>query len=107
PSNGVDLGRLDRFIESKRRDYCRDALGQHRFARAGRPDHQDVVTAGDSHLDRALHVALALHIAEIDVVTLVRGEEFAEISACGQKSNFATQKSERLPQILHAVYIDL
>ena len=65
-----------------------DAFRQHRFAGTGRPDHQDVVTAGDGHFDRALHVALAFHVAEIDIVTLVRGEEFAEISACRQKRQF-------------------
>src|SRR6476469_4453777 len=52
-------------------------------------------------------MALALHVTEIDVVTLVCGEEFAEISACRQKRNFAAQECERLPQILDTVYVDL
>src|SRR6476620_1179091 len=88
-SDAVDLGRLDRFIQCERRDNRRDAFRQHRFARTRRADHQDVVTAGDGYLDRAFDVALAFHVAEIDVVTLVRGEEFAQISVCGQKRNFA------------------
>ena len=104
--DAVDLGRLDRFIKRKRRNDCRNAFRQHRFARTRRPDHQDVMTAGDGHLDRALYVTLAFHVIEIDVVALVRGEEFAQISACGQQRNFAAQESERLPQILHAVYVD-
>src|SRR5204863_9736361 len=83
-----------------------DVVAQ-RYTRSGRADNQDVVTACDSHLDCALDVTLAFHVAEIDIVTLVRGKEFAQISACGQKRNFATQKGERLPQILHAVYVDL
>ena len=37
----------------------------------------------------------------------MRGEEFAQISACRQKRDFAPQKGERLPQILHAVYVNL
>ena len=64
------------------------------------------MTARDSHLDRALNVALAFHVAEIDVVIVVCGKEFAQISACGQKRNFASQKGKRLPQTLHAVYVD-
>jgi hypothetical protein len=65
------------------------------------------VTASDGYLDGALDVTLTFYIAEIDIVVLVRGEEFAQISARGQKRNLATQKSERLPQILHSVYVDL
>jgi hypothetical protein len=64
------------------------------------------VTAGDSYLDRALDVTLAFHIAEIDVVILMRGEEFAQMSTCRQKGNFPAQKGERLPQILHPVDVD-
>ena len=64
------------------------------------------MTAGDSYLDGAFDVALTLHVTEINVVTLVRGEEFAEIGACWQKCNFAAQEGERLPQILHPVDVD-
>ena len=41
----------------------------------GRADHENVVTAGDRHFDRALHVPLTFHVAEIDIVTLMRGEK--------------------------------
>src|SRR4029453_2650816 len=104
--DAVDLGRLDRFFEHKRRDDCWDAFRQHRFARTRRANHQDVVTARDGYLDRALDVALAFHGAEIDIVTLARRKEFAQSGACRQKRNFAAQERERLPQILHAVYVD-
>src|SRR5262245_3725434 len=107
PGDAVNLGRLDRFSERKRWDDCWDAFRQHRFPRARRTDHEDIVTACDGYLDGALDVALAFYIAEIDVVTLVRGEKFAQISARGQKRDFAAQKGERLPQILHAVYVDI
>src|SRR5262245_41457647 len=40
-------------------------------------------------------------------MTLVCGEEFAQISAGRQKCNFAAQECECLPQILHTVYVDL
>src|SRR5437762_7002227 len=52
-------------------------------------------------------MTLAFHIAEIDVVKLVCGEEFAQIGACRQKGSLSAQESERLPQILHAIDIDL
>src|SRR5438874_12326613 len=64
------------------------------------------MTARDSHLDGALDVALPFHVAEIDVVIVMRGEEFAQIGMCGQKRDFASQKGKRLSQTLYAVYVD-
>ena len=105
--DAVNLCGLNRFIERKRRNDRRNAFGQHRFAGPRRTNHQGVVAARDGDFDCAFYVALSFHIAEIDVVTLMCSEEFAQISACRQKRNFAAQKGERLPQILHAVDVDL
>src|SRR5262249_32275469 len=68
PSDTVNLGRLDRFVERKWWDDCWDALRQHRFPGTRRPDHQDVVTASNGYLDGAFDVSLTFYIAEIDVV---------------------------------------
>ena len=51
-------------------------------------------------------MTLSFHVAEIDVVILVRRKEFAQISACWQKRNFTTQKGERLSQVLDPVNVD-
>ena len=83
--DAVNLRRLDRFLQRHRRNDGGDAFRQHRFARAGRTDHEHVVTAGHRHFDRALHVALAFYVAEIDVVILVRRKEFAQIAARRQQ----------------------
>ena len=58
-----------------------DPFREHRFAGAGRADHQNVVTAGDCDFDRAFDVALAFHVAKIDIVILMRGEKCAQITA--------------------------
>src|SRR5262245_18397400 len=105
--DAVDLGGLNRLIERERGDNSRDAFSQHRFARARWADHQHIMTTGDAYFDCALDMALAFDVAKIDVVALVRSEKLAQISARGQKRNFAAQKCERLPEILHAVDIDL
>src|SRR5205814_2594544 len=105
--DAVNLCCLNRFFERERWNDGRDAFGQHRFTRARRADHQDVVTTSDSYLDRSLHVSLAFYVAKIDVVTLMRGEKFAQISARGKQGNFAAQKRECLPQILHTIDVDL
>ena len=105
--NAMNFRRLDRFLERERRNNGRNAFGQHGFARPRRTNHQRVMTAGDRHFNRSLHVPLPLHVAEIDVVTLVRGEELAQIGACRQKRNFTAQEGERLSQILYTVDIDL
>src|SRR5437660_5758764 len=83
--DAVDLRRLDCFIQRERRDDGRYTFGQHRLSRTRGTDHQHVVPASDRHLDGALDVALTFHVAEIDLVTLMRGEKFAQISTCWQK----------------------
>jgi hypothetical protein len=49
----------------QRRQKSRKSGGQHRFARAGRPDHQHVVAAGRRDLERALGGLLALHVFHV------------------------------------------
>jgi hypothetical protein len=78
-ADAVDLGGFDGFLQGHRRDDGRDALGEHRFAGAGRADEQDVVIAGDGDLDGPLDVLLAADIGEIDVVALVAGEELGDV----------------------------
>ena len=107
PSDAMNLGRINGFIERERRNNSRNAFGQHRFARPRRTNHQDVVTSGNRDFDGPFNVALALHVAEIEVVSLMVGEEFRQISARREEGNFAAQKGERLSQVLHAVDVDL
>ena len=42
-----------------------NALGDHRFSRAGRPDHQQISIPGHGHLDGAAQGVLALDLGEI------------------------------------------
>jgi hypothetical protein len=65
----VNLRRLQRLFKRKRQDR-RHALGEHRLARAGRPDHQDVVASGARDLDGALGGLLTSNIFEIDLELL-------------------------------------
>ncbi len=81
PGDAVDLRALDRFLERHRRDDGGDAFREHRFAGAGRADHEQIVAAGDGDFDGALDVALAFHVGEIDFVVLMVGEEFGQIAA--------------------------
>src|SRR6266496_1980963 len=94
--DAMNLRCVNCFVEGERRNDSRDAFCQHRLARARRTDHQHVVTASDGHFYRALYVALPLHVAEINIVTLMRSEKFAQISARGKHGNFAAQKRKCL-----------
>ena len=73
--DGVDLGRLQRFVEGERREDGGQALGQHRLARAGRADHENVVAAGGGDFERALGGLLAAHILEVDGEMLQLAEQ--------------------------------
>src|SRR5205807_6823595 len=61
----LDLGRLHGFAKSDARENPGDALGQHRLARSGRTDHDDIVPAGRGDLEPALGMKLAFDIGEI------------------------------------------
>src|SRR2546421_8223073 len=97
--NAVDLCRLDGFIERNRRNDCRNSFRQHRLSGTRRPNHENIVTAGDRDLDCALHMRLSFHVGKIDIVVLVRREKSAEIAAGRQEWKFSTQKLKRLPQV--------
>lgn len=60
-----DRGRRQRLVIGERRQEGGQARGEHRFARARRPDHQHVVAARGGDFERALRARLADHIGEI------------------------------------------
>src|SRR5580704_6149065 len=49
-----------------RREDRRNPLGEHRLARAGGPDEQDVVAPGAGDFERALRRLLAMHVTQVD-----------------------------------------
>ena len=61
----VDLGDLERLLEAGRRQDSGQPPGEHGLARAGRPDHQQVVAAGGGDLERALGVLLPAHVGQV------------------------------------------
>ena len=105
--NAVNLGRLDRFIERHRRNNCWNALRQHRLARAGRANHENVVTAGNCDFDCPFDVSLSFHVCKIDIVILMGCKKTGEIAAGWEQRKFAPKKLECLAQIVDAVDVDL
>src|SRR5260370_11021096 len=73
--DAMNLRRLNSFIQREWRNNGRNALGQHRLSRSWRTNHEDVVTASDRHFDGALNVPLPLHVAEINILTLIGSKE--------------------------------
>lgn len=61
----LDHRDFQQLFGRQRRQQARRARGQHRLARAGRPDHQQIVPAGHGDLERALGGFLSAHIAQI------------------------------------------
>ncbi len=56
---------LEQLARRQRRQQARQALGQHRLARARRSDEQKVVPAGRGDLQRPLGALLAAHVAQV------------------------------------------
>ena len=61
-----DHGNLEQLRRRERRQDGGEPRRQHRFAGAGRADHQEVVAAGGRDLERALGALLALDVPEVD-----------------------------------------
>ena len=78
-----------------------DALGEHRFAGTGRAEHEEIVAARHGHFDGPLDVMLAAHVAEIDLVVLVLGEELLDVLAGRQQRLFSREEFVGLAQIVH------
>jgi hypothetical protein len=64
------------------------------------------VAARDRHFDRALNVALAFNVGEIDLVVLVAGEELAQVAPDRLELFFSPDELESLAQIPHSVDVD-
>src|SRR5919204_4620789 len=65
--DGMDRRDLERFGFRERRQDAGKAPREHRLAGARRADHQHAVAPGGRHLQRALGVLLALHLAEVRI----------------------------------------
>jgi hypothetical protein len=81
--DGVNLGGLESLFKRERRKDGGQALGQHGFARAGRPDHENVVAARRGHFQRALGRLLAAHIAKVHAEVLQLAEQLLRVDAVG------------------------
>ena len=64
--DGGDHRDFEEFGRRQRRQDRRQPRRQHRFAGAGRADHQQIVAAGRRHFERALGAFLALDVGEVE-----------------------------------------
>jgi hypothetical protein len=70
PADQLSCHRLDhrhikQFARAKRRQNGRKALGQHGFSRAGRTDHEKVMTTCGGHFEGSARQRLPANIGEI------------------------------------------
>ena len=63
--DGMDHRHFEQFARRQRRQDRRQARRQHRLASAGRPAHQQIVTAGRGDLQRTFGAFLSLDVAQI------------------------------------------
>ena len=63
--NGVDLACLKRFLTRHRRKDSRHCLGQRRLARAGRPDHNHVMSSRGGYLHAPLGSLLPDNLSHV------------------------------------------
>ena len=66
----VNLCRLQRLLQTERRQDGRHALGQHRLSTAWRAYHNDIVTAGGGNLQCPLDALLPLHIGKVILIVI-------------------------------------
>src|ERR1700720_3500310 len=63
--DAVHLRGLNRLLKRERRKDAGESFSEHRFSRARRPDHQDIVPPGGRHFQRALGSGLAANFAKV------------------------------------------
>src|SRR5579872_427328 len=68
--DAVNFRRLQSLFESKWRQDGRHPFGQHGFARAGRADHENVMSARAGDLNGTLGGLLSTNVFEVDVELL-------------------------------------
>ena len=66
---------LQRLLRFQGRQDAGQARRQHRLARAGRPDHQEVVAARRRHFEHALGALLALDLGEVGIARAILGDQ--------------------------------
>ena len=64
-SDRGDHRHIEQLTRVERRQDGGQPLRQHRFARTGRADHQEIVAAGGGDLERPARHLLAAHFAQI------------------------------------------
>ena len=82
PATDCDHRDFKKFGRRERRQDRGKPRGQHRFAGAGRPDHEQVVAAGGGDFERPLGAFLALDVGEIER----RTPSTSRIFGCGRDS---------------------
>ena len=104
--HGVYLGGLQRFVGRQRRQDGGNAPGQHRLARAGRTDHDDIMTARRRDFERPLHVGLPLYVREVLGIRIVSRELSRRRRLHGVELPFAVQPLDHLLQTVRRQDLD-
>ena len=94
----MDLGRLERLVETHFGENGGQPAGEHRLPRTRWADHQDVVTARRGDLEGALRVRLPLHFGEVDVVPGALGKQPGHIDRRARQLGPAIEKVRDLGQ---------
>ena len=94
--------RLERVLGLERRQQARQAAGEHRLARARRPEQQQVVTAGRRDLDGEPPEALTAHVGHVGGRRGL-GHGLGGVGRVGP-GTVALQRVDNLSQVLHGAH---
>ena len=105
----MDLGRLERFIETHPGQNRGEPAGEHRFPRAGRAHHDEIVPPRRRDFERALGVRLSFDLGKVHVVLRALGEQLRHIDRRAREVRPAVEKVRNLgeaarpqhPQAVH------
>src|SRR5438094_6510176 len=99
----MELRRLEGFVPGKWRQDRRQAPGEHRLARTGRADKDEVVSAGCSYLESPTRSGLTAHLAQIDLPR--RSSRFAPRGHRGRFPRSA-EEANHVPEVAGADDLD-
>ena len=98
---------LDRLVEGQRRKDRRQALREHRLARAGRSDHQHVMPSGGGDLKRPFRLLLPFHLRKIGERRVDVAAEIGRVKARRRDRRFALHMADERGEVRHGVDSDV
>src|ERR1700722_17054593 len=104
--NAVNARGFDSFVKRHGRKDGRNALGEHGFPGAGRPEKENIVSAAASDFERAFGGSLAANIAQVYGILRGLAKNFTRVAMHGRERFGRIDEIDGLRKRAHGENVD-